>query len=525
MKRFFISYAKKDTRDLALKLAEAFDKPPLASWMDRELTPADKVSWEARIEQNIDNCDYFIVLISKDVNRASDGESGESFVRKEIRRGLSKKKTILVVMCDENILPPTSINHLQQISFVGRKPSGEDIDWLVEQICKEVDINPPEPYFGRIMEKRAIEKRAEELKRQQEEDERELKRRQTFKSDRERQRAINQQLDIVLPDRNRGRKLMLVGVSIIVILCAVSAAGVFGISKLRTRLGLIRCTEIADAKNLFGGGRIAFDSTWESADGNTADIYVMDADGSNQQRLTKEAGSNTFPIWSPDGKQIAFVSERDGNSEIYVMNSDGTTQRNLTMNKADDYTPSWSADGQSIVFASTRGGSNLNLYIVPTIGGTAKKLLDNSFVLAGNPAWSPNGSAIVFAAMKKGFVHTELFTVDPTGSNVKQVTNLSTQDFLFPQWSPNGLFVASQFRSANEKDLPEPKVIVVRLDNNQQQVVYSGIFPTWAPNEEYLAFGSFDWFNSRLLAVSVNGDFACVLSDRKGDFHPNWTRA
>ena len=80
----------------------------------------------------------------------------------------------------------------------------------------------------------------------------------------------------------------------------------------------------------------------------TSDIYVMAADGKNQRRLTNNPASDHSPSWAPDGKRIAFVSERDGHVhrripwftyEIYVMNADGSNQLNLTNNPHDDRGP------------------------------------------------------------------------------------------------------------------------------------------------------------------------------------------
>ena len=82
---------------------------------------------------------------------------------------------------------------------------------------------------------------------------------------------------------------------------------------------------------------IAFRS---SRDGNR-EIYVMNADGSNQTSLTNNSDEDWEPCFSPDGTKIAFASDRDGDLEIYIMNADGSDQTRLTNNPAWDITPSW----------------------------------------------------------------------------------------------------------------------------------------------------------------------------------------
>ena len=76
----------------------------------------------------------------------------------------------------------------------------------------------------------------------------------------------------------------------------------------------------------------------------------MNADGSGQGNLTQHPASDSHPSWSPDGRKLAFVSRRDGNSEIYVMNADGSGLRNVTRTPSNDLDPAWSPDGRAIAF-------------------------------------------------------------------------------------------------------------------------------------------------------------------------------
>ena len=82
------------------------------------------------------------------------------------------------------------------------------------------------------------------------------------------------------------------------------------------------------------------------------EVYVINADGSGLKKLTDHPADDSGPVWSPDGKQIAFTSSRDGYLEIYVMNADGSDLKNLTNNPADDTSPAWSPDSRQIAFSS-----------------------------------------------------------------------------------------------------------------------------------------------------------------------------
>lgn len=94
-------------------------------------------------------------------------------------------------------------------------------------------------------------------------------------------------------------------------------------------------------------GMIAF-TTDRGYGVNDDEIYVMNADGSGQTRLTFNSASDWLPSWSPDGSKIAFQSGRDESFEIYVMNADGSQQSRITFNAAADEDPAWSPDGSKM---------------------------------------------------------------------------------------------------------------------------------------------------------------------------------
>ena len=158
------------------------------------------------------------------------------------------------------------------------------------------------------------------------------------------------------------------------------------------------------------------------------------------------------PAWSPDGRKLAFVSQRDGNSEIYVMNADGSGQRRLTWSEGDDTHPSWSPDGRQLVFDSNRDGI-WNLYVMEAGGGAERRLThrgasaDSSRDYARHPSWSPDGRRIAFDSDRDG--NEEVYVVDADGSRPTRVTNHPGSDN-HASWTPDGtsLLLSSTTRTS-----------------------------------------------------------------------------
>jgi TolB protein len=187
------------------------------------------------------------------------------------------------------------------------------------------------------------------------------------------------------------------------------------------------------------GKRITFAS---DRSGNV-EIFVMDADGANVRQLTNDPGADRTPAWSPDGKKIAFASDRTGNAEIFVMNADGTEPVNVTRDAAYDGDPAWTADGKQILLASNRMGNEFRLFSMDAGGGNVQLLPAREGGGFGGlyPACSPDGKQIAYAeAVDEA---RELFACNAQGREKKRLTRLGGIN-LFPSWSPDGKQIAFQ---------------------------------------------------------------------------------
>jgi len=214
-------------------------------------------------------------------------------------------------------------------------------------------------------------------------------------------------------------------------------------------------------------------------------IWVMGADGSLPTALTADEGENTSPVWAPEGKRLAFVSDRDGNKEIYVMNIDGTGVRNLTNDPADDWTPAWSPDGTEIAFSSMRDG-NWEIYVM-WADGTYPMRLTNDAEADIAPAWSPDGKWIAFASKRDG--DWDIYVMDRSGQNVKQLTNARGSD-LSPAWSPDGRYIAFE---SNRDGNAEIYIMLANGDQQQNLTRAPGAndhWPAWSPDGTRIAFCS-----------------------------------
>ncbi len=142
--------------------------------------------------------------------------------------------------------------------------------------------------------------------------------------------------------------------------------------------------------------------------------------------------------WSPDGRHLAFVSDRDGNGEIYVLDLASDEAINLTRNSADDAAPNWSPDGEHIAFVSNRGtGTSIYVADFATINDeseTAPILLASSLMSEMDPAWSPDGRYVAFRSNRDGV--GKLYMIDIEDGETRSLTDDGIDQW--PKWSADG---------------------------------------------------------------------------------------
>ena len=198
--------------------------------------------------------------------------------------------------------------------------------------------------------------------------------------------------------------------------------------------------------------------------GVSLSIFLINADGSGQTELTGTCGQ--FPSWSPDGKMIAFntVAGCPVPGEIFVINADGSGMANLTNHPAGDARAAWSPNGRKIAFNNNRDGDG-EIWVMNADGSDPVQLTFNGATDQA-PEWSPDGRKIVFQSNRDD-PRFDLYVMNADGTDVTRLTFGGGRD-LDPSWSPDGRMIA--FDSDREFVAEESRqVFVMNADGSDQR--------------------------------------------------------
>jgi TolB protein len=243
--------------------------------------------------------------------------------------------------------------------------------------------------------------------------------------------------------------------------------------------------------------KIAFlrDPDGDGLFGGDIELWVMNPDGSGQRRLTRKASDSFAPVWSPDGRRIAFVRRRLGaplprggratNQDIYVINADGSGERRLTSGPVQSIFPAWSPDGRKIAFTRatprrTLGVRKLQTDIyVMNADGSGQRRLTRALRVTWWPVWSPDGREIAFTSGRFG--NSDIHVMNADRSGLRQLTQ-NPGNYFAPASSPDGSKITFTGAADTVSAAQEPlwEIYVVNADGSGQRKLDPGGRGAWA---------------------------------------------
>ena len=296
---------------------------------------------------------------------------------------------------------------------------------------------------------------------------------------------------------------------------------------MRLRLLSAAGLAVAAAVALAGCGGSAKprpDLIFVSTKSGVYDLYEMNADGSDQRRLTtgstrsatqtQELAYARDPSWSRDGRRIAFDGTHDAPSAIFVMDADGKNAHQISISPNGDRQPTWSPDGKRIAFIRGKAGA---LYVESSTGSGARRL---TFTTAAesDPAWSPDGRWIAFVRLTLNTPTRELWLIHPDGTGARELTALGAS-VGGPAWSPDSRRIAfSSDVSTGTFAIFAVSVKGGKAPRVSSPSVADAVSPSWSPDGKRIAFSR----DGAIVVATLGGGEKTVTNPKDNDSTPVW---
>jgi TolB protein len=258
-----------------------------------------------------------------------------------------------------------------------------------------------------------------------------------------------------------------------------------------------------------------------SSRSGSKEVFVMSADGKNLRSATSNRSINSFPSWSPNGKEIVYTSYRHRNRPHLFMLTRGRKSPGRILRSLDSGAPLYrgvfSPSGDRLALVMSLDGATEIL----TVGRSGRDLrrLTRNRIIDISPTWSPNGKRIAFVSDRAGT--PQVYVMDRDGSDVRRLTFNGSYNTA-PSWSPDGRWIAYESRVGSQFDIwlidPEgganyPLVTHPRSDEH----------PTWAPDSRKIAFASTRRGHADIYQIDLNGENLRRITQGGGDnTNPAW---
>ena len=270
--------------------------------------------------------------------------------------------------------------------------------------------------------------------------------------------------------------------------------------------------EVTDQKGVFLT-RILY----VQAEGDAKELYFMDYDGAQVQKVTGNGSINLSPEWWPDGKGLVYTSYKHGDPNLYSLTMSGQETR-ITSGLGASVGAAFSPDGRTLAFMGNSEG-NPDIYLTDPSGKKYRRITTLKSVET-SPSWSPDGKRVAFVSDRYG--QPQIFVMNADGSGVFRVSFEGGYN-TSPAWSPKGDLIAYTSRIGPNfgivlvnPDTLETRPLVGEAGNNED--------PCWSPDGRYLAFASDRTGSYQIYLVDRNGRWETRVTSGSGDkTQPAWS--